>query len=444
MPEAKSIYIHTVGCAKNLVDSEILLGKLAGKLKIVDEANQADLIVINSCGFINTAREESIDAVMEAVALKKDTQLAPAVVMMGCLSERYREDIKTEIPELDGIYGVGEFTTMVEDIFRFEQLGVVPERSSAGQKKDDLSLFTNRVLLSPAHSVFLRISDGCDQSCTYCSIPLMRGKMRSRPIKDLLSEGENLLERGAKEINIIGQEISSYGMDIYDKPVLPDLLRQLDGLGAPWIRLLYTHPPKVDLEFAETVAALKSIVPYIDFPVEHVSGNVLKRMRRKGDADSIKKQIEMLRDTIPGLILRTSIIVGFPGESDADFKELLDFVAMSNFDRLGAFIWSPEEGTPSIKLKDRIQLEVAEDRRRQLMEKQMEVSYNANQKLIGLEDRILIDESDKTTAISYGRSYRDAFEIDNSVEINGYFKSGEFVNVIYTDASEYDLYADPV
>jgi len=435
LKEALAIYVHTVGCAKNLVDSEILLGQMGDAVRLVEEGDAADLIIINTCGFIDAAREESIEAVLEAVRLKGERP-GRRVAVMGCLSERYRAEMRSELPELDGVYGVGEFGALLRDA------GLKPGPATQGGP-DELELFTRRVLLSPAHSAYLRISDGCDQHCTYCSIPLMRGRMRSRQPDDLLREAEHLVKRGVQEINIIGQEISSYGRDLAG-PDIVDLLGRLDGCGAPWLRLLYSHPPLVDERFAAAMAAGRHILPYLDFPVEHVSGHVLSRMARRGDAHSLGAQVEMLRKTVPGLILRSSLIVGFPGEREADFLELLDFLRAHPFDRLGVFLWSPEEGTPALKYGEQVPREVAEERRDRIMEEQMARSLEANQALIGQRDRILVDECEPGATGSLGRSYRDALDIDNSVDLQGRFRPGEFVDVEYVDALEYDLIARPV
>lgn len=428
--KALKVYVHTVGCAKNLVDSEILLGQMGSAVQVVEEGAAADLIVVNTCGFIDAARTESIDAVMEAVRLKAEDPTR-RVAVMGCLSERYRDEIRTEIPELDGVYGVGEFGALLRDA------GLRPG------DRDELSLFTHRVLLSPAHSAYLRISDGCDQHCTYCSIPLMRGRMKSRPVDDLLREAEHLARRGVKELNIIGQEISSYGRDL-GGPDVGALLHRLDGCGVEWIRLLYSHPPLVDEAFAQAMARCPHVLPYLDFPVEHVSGHVLRRMGRRGDADTLAAQMEMLRRLVPGLVLRTSIITGFPGEREEDVAELLDFLQRHPFDRLGVFVWSPEEGTPSVNYPDQVERTVAEERQALIMEAQMQRSLEANQRLVGTRDRVLVDECDQEAGTSLARGYRDALDIDNSVEVQGCFSPGTFVEVEYTEAMEYDLFARPL
>jgi ribosomal protein S12 methylthiotransferase len=430
-----AIYVHTVGCAKNLVDSEILLGQMGDAVELVEEGAAADLIVVNTCGFIDAAREESIDAVMEAVRLKEERPRR-RVAVMGCLSERYREEIRAQIPELDGVYGVGEFGALLRDA------GLRPaDPGSAGP--DDLALFTRRVLLSPAHSAYLRISDGCDQHCTYCSIPLMRGRMRSRPAEQLLREAEHLARRGVREINVIGQEISSYGRDLGGAD-LPALLRLIDGCGAQWIRLLYSHPPLVDEALAAAMAACPHVLPYLDFPVEHVSGHVLRRMARQGDAASLAAKMAMLRAAVPGLVLRSSLIVGFPGEREEDFQELLAFLRAHPFERLGVFLWSPEEGTPSLGYPDRVPRELAQERLDQIMTEQRERSLRANQALVGTRERVLVDEADEEAGVSLARSYRDALDIDNGVEVQGLFRPGSFVEVEIVDALEYDLVARPL
>ncbi len=433
------VYMHTVGCARNLVDSEILLGQMGQRVRPVEEGRRADLIVVNSCGFIEGAREESIDAVMEAVRLKQE---APGrrVVMMGCLSERCRDELRREIPELDGIYGVGEFGPLLRE------MGLRPSGSGAVQDpdRDAPGLFMERVLLSPRHAAYLRISDGCDKRCSYCSIPQMRGRMHSRPPVEILAEARSLVERGVKEINIIGQEISSYGRDLSGKPGICGLLKILNDCGAPWLRLLYTHPPLVDREFAETMADCEQVLPYLDFPVEHVSGHVLRRMHRAGDAVGLAEQMAMLREVVPGLVLRTSIIVGFPGERERDFEELLAFIREHPFDRLGAFIWSPEAGTPALDLPGRVPSELAAERFHQLMQAQQELSLAANEALLGRRERVLVDEFDDAAGVSLARSYRDALDIDNCVELEGSFPVGDFVDVEYVEALEYDLRARPL
>jgi ribosomal protein S12 methylthiotransferase len=435
LKEALAVYVHTVGCAKNLVDSEILLGQMGDAVRLVEEGSAADLIIINTCGFIDAARVESIDAVLEAVRLKSERP-GRRVAVMGCLTERYRDEISAEIPELDGVYGVGEFGALLRDA------GLRPGPATLGGP-DELELFSRRVLLSPAHSAYLRISDGCDQHCTYCSIPLMRGRMRSRKPDELLREAEQLVKRGVQEINIIGQEISSYGRDLGSTDIV-ELLGRLDGCGAPWLRLLYSHPPLVDERFAQAMASSTHILPYLDFPVEHVSGSVLKRMARRGDAASLAAQVRMLRATVPGLVLRTSLIIGFPGEREEDFQELLAFLREHPFDRLGVFLWSPEEGTPSLQYPNPVPRELAEERRDRIMEEQMERSLEANQALIGTRDRILVDECEPGANHSLGRGYRDALDIDNSVELEGRHRPGTFVDAEYIDAQEYDLVARPL
>lgn len=427
---ALKVYVHTVGCAKNLVDSEMLLGQMGSAVELVEEGSAADLIVVNTCGFIDAARVESIDAVMEAVRLKEERP-DRRVAVMGCLTERYREEIRAEIPELDGVYGVGEFGALLREA------GLRPDGG------DELELFTRRVLLSPSHSAYLRVSDGCDQHCTYCSIPLMRGRMKSRPVDDLLKEAEHLARRGVKELNIIGQEISSYGRDL-GGPDIGSLLRSLDGCGVRWIRLLYSHPPLVDEAFAQAMADCSHVIPYLDFPVEHIAGPVLRRMGRKGDATTLAAQMAMLRRVVPGLVLRTSIITGFPGEREEDFQELLGFLDQNPFDRLGVFVWSPEEGTPSVNYEGQVPRELAEERQARIMEEQMARSLAANQLLVGSRDIVLVDESDATAGTSLARSYRDALDIDNSVEVEGCHTPGSFVEVEYTEAMEYDLFARPL
>lgn len=431
-PELPSIYVHTVGCAKNLVDSEMLLGLVRGKARLVDSGEEAGLIVVNTCGFIDEAKAESIDAVMEAVQLKAE-QPGRRVYMMGCLSQRYRDQLKEEIPELDGIYGIGEFQAILRDTGLTGGLAVPPERE----------IFERRELLSPRHSAYLRISDGCNQHCTYCSIPSMRGRMVSRPLDDVVREAFGLARRGVKELNVIAQEISSYGEDLGANRIC-ELLYRLNEVPVPWIRLLYSHPPKVDRAFAEAIAACDRILPYLDFPVEHVSGEMLRRMARKGDAASLRATMAMLRELNPGMVIRTSIIVGFPGEREEHIRELLEFMEESPFDRLGVFCYSPEENTPSHRMEDQVPRELAEERKARVMEKQMELSLAANRALVGTVQTVLVDEVDPASGTSEGRTWRDALEIDNTVEIRGTRQPGDFVQCRITDAMEYDLIGEPL
>ncbi|MCA9783399.1 MAG: 30S ribosomal protein S12 methylthiotransferase RimO [Candidatus Cloacimonetes bacterium] len=425
-----SIYVHTVGCAKNLVDSEMLLGLMKGKARLVESGEDASLIVVNTCGFIDEAKTESIDAVMEAVQLKADDP-ARRVYVMGCLSQRYREQIQSEIPELDGVYGIGEFKAILRDT------GL----DGSTPLPAELEIFERRELLSPGHSAYLRISDGCNQHCTYCSIPSMRGRMVSRPLDDVVHEAFSLARRGVQELNVIAQEISSYGEDLGANRIC-ELLRRLNDVPVPWIRLLYSHPPKVDRAFGETIAACDRILPWLDFPVEHVSGEMLKKMARRGDAASLKATMRMLRELNPGMVIRTSIIVGFPGEQERHVQELLEFMEDCPFDRLGVFCYSPEENTPSVNWPDQVPRELAEERKARVMEKQMELSLAANQALVGSVERILIDEVDPASGISEGRTWRDALEIDNTVELRGVRQPGTFVDCRIVDASEYDLIAE--
>ena len=388
------VYIHTVGCAKNQVDSEILAGQLPVCTRFLDEAEGAELVVVNSCGFIEAAREESIDAVLEALELKKAGRV-DRVVLMGCLSQRWPKELAAELPELDGVYGVGEYKRMIGEL----ALGVA---DAIPADREALPLHLARRLQSTPFSTYLRIADGCDHRCTYCSIPLMRGAFRSRPLEELLAEAKKLRECGVLELNLIAQEISSWGLDLYGKSMIDKLIRELDQLQFPWLRLLYSHPPLVEEAFADTMAACSSVLPYLDFPVEHVSGRILKLMGRGDNAQSLADRIAMLRERVPGLIVRSSLIVGFPGEGDAEFRELYDFVAAGHFDRLGVFVYSPEEDTAALRLPDAVPVELAEERMGLLMECQAEHALAANEALIGVRERVLVEEQDLDTATSVG------------------------------------------
>jgi len=435
LPDKKQrrLYIHSLGCVKNLVDSEMLSGQLQHQFHLVDSAEEADVVVVNSCGFIEDARRESVDAVMEAVALKEQGRLQE-VYLMGCLAEYYRRELQREIPELDGLVGTREFGTLLKKLH--------PRYPHPEMQAPTADLFLERLPLTPSHYSYLRIADGCDNRCTYCTIPAMRGPYRSRPPGEILAEARLLARRGVRELIIIAQEITSYGRDLEGQGGLTELLQLLDQeVEVEWIRLLYTHPPLVTTELLETMARSRKILPYLDFPVEHLSDRVLRLMKRRQTWQEIRDRVAEMRRLMPGISIRTSLITGFPGEREADFQLLLERVAELQLDRLGVFSYSGEEHLPSARLPEQVPEELGRERRDRVMELQREISRRRNQELVGNTETVLVDESEQ--GISLGRTYRDAPEIDNTVIIKGEFPAGTLFSVNIDAAEEYDLFGTP-
>ncbi|MBL7033755.1 MAG: 30S ribosomal protein S12 methylthiotransferase RimO [Candidatus Delongbacteria bacterium] len=424
------LYIHTVGCAKNLVDSEVLAGELARNYEMSEKATEADIVIVNTCGFIEQASEASVEAVLEATALKKQGSLQ-AVYVMGCLTQKHGAELQREIPQLDGVVGVNQFGQLLQKLVESH-----PHSEVTHPLPD---MFIQRQLATPAHYSHLRISDGCNHKCTYCAIPTFRGGYSSRPATDLLAEAAALEARGVRELLVIGQEITSWGQDLPGGERLPDLLQRLDReTGFDWLRLMYTHPPDVNQQLITAIAELPRILPYMDYPVEHLVDSVLKRMNRRQNWDSIRTAVEQLREQVPGIALRTSLIVGFPGETAADFELLLERVKEIGFDRLGAFAYSDGEDVPARKLPDQVPPPLRQERYERLMELQRELSLTANQRLIGTTQEVLFDEIEN--GVSIGRTRFDAPEIDNSVLVAGEIAPGSLLRVKITDGTEYDLY----
>jgi ribosomal protein S12 methylthiotransferase len=425
----KKIKIITLGCDKNTVDSEVLGGQLykCGVL-ISPDYTEADAVIINTCGFIDSARKESVMTILEAIEEKKQGKFGK-VFVMGCMSERYREDLVNELPEVDNVYGLKEFEKMISDI--------------TGENPEDISgCYNERIVLDNDHTAYVRISDGCNHKCSYCSIPLMRGKLISRTEESILEEIKTLVDADVKEIILIGQEISTYGIDIYKEKRINKLLGKISEIVGKdrWIRLMYTYPPEVDRAFIETMAKYDNICNYIDFPIQHSETDLIKQMFRNDTRDTLLEKLKFMREIIPGIAVRTSIITGFPGENRKHFLGLLDFIEKVKFERLGCFPYSPEEGTKAVELPERPLLKTAEHRASEIMEIQQQISFENNQKLIGNIEKVLIDKIDGEYSI--GRTYRDAPGIDNEVLIKEKLQTGQFYNVKITDAVEFDLYGE--
>jgi len=426
------LYIHTVGCAKNLVDSEILAGELADDYELVEAATEADVAVVNTCGFIDEATATSVEAVVEAVELKKQGQLQ-SVFVMGCMTQKHGDELQHELPGVDAVVGVNQFGKLLQKM---------AVRHPHEQVTRPLpGMFRERQLATAAHYSHLRIADGCDNKCTYCAIPSFRGAYYSRAADDILKEAVTLKANGARELLVIGQEITSWGKDFEQPAHLSDLLHRLHReTDVEWLRLMYTHPPDLDQRLIDTLAELPRLLPYLDYPVEHLVDSLLKRMNRRQSWDSISRDIARLREAVPGIALRTSIIVGFPGETEADFELLLERVKETGFERLGAFPYSDGEEVPARLLPDQIPPALRQERYERLMELQRDLSLAANQRLVGTVQEVLFDEIEN--GVSLGRTRFDAPEIDNTVLVAGEIAPGSMLQVTITDATEYDLYGE--
>ena len=423
----KILNLISLGCAKNLVDSEILLGGLKrSDIKITDDPESADTILVNTCGFLDIAREESIDTIIQAAELKKKGRLKELVVM-GCLSERYPNELVKEIPEIDRIFGSNDHMKIVSFL------------TGKDYSKDDPLFF--RSLMTPDHYAYLKIAEGCDNGCSFCSIPLMRGQQKSRNIPDILEEARRLAGSGVKELLVIAQDTTSYGWDLDGKVYLSDLLRELNTIdNIEWIRVHYAHPAHLSQRIIEAMSNSDKVCNYLDMPIQHASDPILRSMNRGLNRDGIRDRIDRLRSANPGIRLRTTLIVGYPGETEKDFEQLQSFVEETRFDRLGIFTYSEEEGTTGALLDDDIPRNVKDDRKNTLLEIQHDISLEKNEAFIGQTLKILIDKSGEDVCV--GRTEYDSPEIDNIVHIQNSAEPGTFVEVDIKRANEYELIGD--
>jgi len=426
---SKKVNIISLGCAKNLVDSEILLGGLnKSDLVITKQPEDAESIIINTCGFLDIAREESIDTILQAAELKKTGNLKELVVM-GCLSERFPDEIAKEIPEVDRIFGSNDHRQIVSFI------------TGKDYSKDDPLFF--RSLMTPNHYSYIKIAEGCDNGCSFCSIPIMRGMQKSRTISAIMEEAERLANNGTKELLVIAQDSTSYGWDLPEKVYLSDLLNSLNTINnIEWIRLHYAHPAHLSQRIIDSLALSEKVCKYIDMPVQHASDSVLKSMKRGLNQKGIRDRINRLRKAVPNIAIRTTLIVGYPGETEEDFKTLYEFVEDVKFDRLGVFTYSEEEGTGAALLDDDVPEEIKHKRKNDIIELQHDISLNRNESFIGKTIKVLVDESEKN--IGVGRTEFDSPEIDNIVNIKGNVSKGSFVNIKIDSANEYELIGSPV
>ncbi len=419
------VHIVTLGCSKNTVDSEVLAGQLhANQLELASTIEDADTLVINTCGFIDAAKEESIQAILEAAELKRQGSLQRLVVA-GCLSERYGSDLRDEIPEVDHVFGTEAYEQIIKAL------------------SPDLkySLLGERIISTPKHYAYMKISEGCDHPCAFCAIPIMRGTHRSTPIPQLVAQAQSLVRQGVKELVLVAQDSTYFGMDTEGRRMLPELLRALsDESGAAWIRLMYAYPAKFPTDILDVIRERSNIATYLDMPLQHASTEVLKNMRRGITRRTTEDLLKQIRDTVPGITLRSTFIVGYPSETEADVDELADFITEQQFDRLGVFQYSQEDDTYAYILGDPIPTEVKQERMQRIMEIQRDISLAKNQQKVGTTQRVLIEEL--IDEEYRGRTEADAPEVDNDVYVRSAqpLEPGSFVDVVIDDAAEFDLF----
>ena len=428
---ADKVNVITLGCSKNLVDSEQLITQLQGNDYDVahDSDRKANIIIVNTCGFIDLAKQESIDTILH-YAKKKSKGKIDKLYVTGCLSQRYKDQLEEEIPEVDAFFGTMELPNILSKL-------------EADYKHD---LVGERWISTPTHYAYLKISEGCNRTCSFCAIPLMRGKHISQPIEALVEQAKALAKKGVKEIMLIAQELTYYGLDLYKKRALPELLEALNAVdGIEWIRLHYAYPSKFPLETLDAIANLPKVCKYLDIPLQHASDNVLKSMKRQITNEETIELIKTIREKVPGIAIRTTFLVGSPGETEADFEFLKAFVQKQKFDRLGVFQYSHEESTSAYELEDDVPEEVKEERAAELMAIQEPISLEINESKVGKTMKVLIDR--KEGDFYYGRTEFDSPEVDNEVLIDAekyYVRIGDFANIFIESASEFDLIGKPV
>ena len=430
MKKRKNVSVITLGCSKNTVDSERLMRQLqANNIGLQDDPNKSDAIIINTCGFIEAAKEESVDTILKAVNWKSEGK-TKKVIVAGCLSERYKSELEKEIPEVDIYFGTECFEGIVKEL--------------GGELK--YNLLGERVITTPSHTAYLKISEGCDRPCSFCAIPIMRGNHKSKPIEELVREAEFLASNNTRELVIIAQDTTGYGKDLYNKQNLAELLNELSEInGIEWIRIMYAYPSRFPEDLINEIASNEKICNYIDIPLQHISDSVLKSMRRGITKKQTLDLVNKLRERIPGLIMRTTFIVGYPNETEKEFNELCEFINDAQFDRVGTFNYSQEENTVSYEMGDTVPQEEKLERRDKIMELQKEVSLKKNSELKGKKLKVLVEAVEGDFYI--GRSYRDAPEVDGEVLIplkNRNLNIGEFYLSEVYDYNEYDLFADVV
>lgn len=439
-----NILFISLGCDKNLVDSEVMLGLINQKGYIItNDENEADIIVVNTCCFINDAKEESINTILEMAELKKTANLK-ALIVTGCLAQRYKKEIQEEIKEVDAVVGTSSYENIVKVIEEalegkvsesFEDIDITPEVES------------KRVLTTGGYYSYLKIAEGCDKHCTYCIIPKIRGKFRSVPMERLIAEARNLAEQGVKELMLVAQETTLYGVDLYGEKSLHKLLKELCKIdGIEWIRILYCYPEEITDDLIQVMKEEEKICNYLDMPIQHASDNILKRMGRRTNRQELIDIVTKLRKEIPDISLRTTLITGFPGETKEDHEQLLEFVDQMEFDRLGVFTYSPEEDTPAANMEGQIEEEVKEERKDEIMSLQQEIAFEHAEGMVGRTLKVMIEGRLPEENVYIGRTYMDAPNIDGYIFVNAdhEFMSGDFVTVKVTGAKDYDLTAEIV
>ena len=426
----------SLGCSKNQVDAELMMAMIVeGGWQVVGDPEHCDVVIINTCGFIEDAKRESIDAILEYCRTKEEGRLR-AVVVTGCLAERYQQELAREIPETDVVLGIGKNSQIVAAI----REALEGRRVVEFGPKEDLELEGERILANPPYFAYIKVAEGCDNRCSYCAIPLIRGGFRSRSIEDIMAEVRHLAARGVREMNLVAQDTSRYGLDRYGKYMLPELIHQVCQVeGVDWVRILYAYPERITDQLIDAIAREPKVVKYIDIPVQHGSGKVLREMNRVGDRHTILALAEKLRERIPGVVIRTTMIAGFPGETQEDFEELCQLVKDARFERLGCFAYSQEEDTPAGEREDQIDPKVRADRADRVMELQMDIAFAFAQSCKGKVLDVLVEG--RQGARYYGRSYMDAPDIDTRVYFTSKEKlsAGQMVSVEITGSREYDL-----
>ena len=438
---AVKVGMVSLGCSKNQVDGEIMLSLIQRDgYELCGDAEQCDVVIINTCAFIEDAKRESIENILEFCELKRQGVIK-AVVVTGCLAERYQQELVTEIPEADVILGIGRNTDIVNAIDQALQ----GERVVEFAPKDELVMDAERVLTNAPYYAYIKLADGCDNRCTYCAIPNIRGRFRSRKMENILEEVRRFAAQGVTEMNLVAQDTTRYGEDIYGKLMLPELIREVCKVdGVHWVRILYCYPQRVTDELLEVMASEPKVVKYMDVPVQHASGRILKAMNRRDDYDYLRNLMQKIREKIPGVVLRTTFITGFPGETEEDFTEMTRLVKEVKFERVGCFTYSPEDGTPAYSMPEQIDEETKRRRADIVMSEQLAIAEEFARSWIGRELEVVVEGLNEETGIYYGRSYMDAPDIDTRVYFDSPYEheTGEYVMVTVTGSQGYDLVAE--
>ena len=436
----KKVSVVSLGCSKNLVDSEQMLGLINGRFELVDNEADADIMIVNTCAFIESAKQESIDCIL-ALAEEKKSDKNKKLIVAGCMAQRYKDEILKEMPEVDAVVGVNDYAKIADIIDGLENNNNIAICGCEYMEAESLP----RIRTTPEYTAFLKIAEGCDNCCTYCVIPSIRGRYRSRREEDIVSEAEKMAADGVRELIVIAQDTTRYGIDLYGEYTLSRLLKKLCKIdGIEWIRLHYCYPELVTDELIDTVASEPKICNYMDIPIQHCNDEILKKMGRRTNKAQIVSVIEKLREKIPDVVIRTSLIAGFPGESEEQLDELEQFIRDMKFDRLGVFAYSQEEGTPAAALGGQLDEQTKTDRQEQLMFAQLDVSEELCQNKIGTVQKVLVEGYDSFVKMYYGRTYADSVEVDGKVFFSADQpqKLGGFTDVLINDSDEYDLFGE--